>query len=512
MVRLASVVSPPLPLCPSLSFCTARTRRNRFRRKARKMETTDSAPTIAEPPAHADERRPRTAGIILAILATVTAVGLYLLAAHEQSAHQNPDRLKHDQSAVIHFSERLVKYGWHYAIAAPRNRMPLYPYLQSLVFRPGMNDDSFFEAAKRANVWLSLILLTGVFGVFRLYLPAHASLNAVLIAGFGVFALKAPYVQAEILYYFWTFLYFLLMVRMLRRPGLLPALGLGAVLAVAHMTKASTLPAILLFLLFYAIKAVNRKWFSDSPAKEGACGLFRLAYGPLAIVVFLAMISPYLRYSKEKYHSYFYNVNSTFYMWCDTWTEAKTFSDTYDDRHKNPNYEDHRTDSASEELPSFSRYMATHSAGQIVGRFVHGLGRMFTETFRSIWYMPYLLLFGAGSGYALWKSWPGFREALLADPATPAFISTFFLSYIALYAWWMILARSQRFVLTLFLPLLFVLTYLCHTYGQNVRLRIHAREYALPAVMDWAGTALAVLNIPLVLLWAAKAVNGGSTM
>jgi hypothetical protein len=237
-------------------------------------------------------------------------------------------------------------------------------------------------------------------------------------------------------------------------------------------------------------------------------------YGALAIGLFLALIFPYIKVSKERYHSYFYNVNSTFYMWCDSWAEAKGFSDAYDDRHFNPNYDNHRADldSAAEDVPSFAKYRATHSIGKILGRFIHGLGRMFTETFRSFWYMPYVLVFALGSAYAVWRSWPKVFAALRADPVTPAFIASFFLSYIALYAWWMILARSQRFVLTLFLPLLFVLTFICQTYGKDVLVRIKGKQLALSTVMDWVGTSLALINIPVVLFWAAKAVNGGSTM
>ena len=36
----------------------------------------------------------------------------------------------------------------------PRNRMPLYPQLQSLVYRPGMSREEFFAAGKTANAVL----------------------------------------------------------------------------------------------------------------------------------------------------------------------------------------------------------------------------------------------------------------------------------------------------------------------------------------------------------------------
>ena len=43
----------------------------------------------------------------------------------------------------------------------------------------------------------------------------------------------------------------------------------------------------------------------------------------LAICCFLAVIFPYILQSKEMYGQYFYNVNSTFYIWYDSWEDAK---------------------------------------------------------------------------------------------------------------------------------------------------------------------------------------------
>ena len=38
--------------------------------------------------------------------------------------------------------------------------------------------------------------------------------------------------------------------------------------------------------------------------------------------VFLAVLSPYLRTNKRVFGHYFYNVNTTFYMWYDDWPQA----------------------------------------------------------------------------------------------------------------------------------------------------------------------------------------------
>ena len=248
----------------------------------------------------------------------------------------------------------------------------------------------------------------------------------------------------------------------------------------------------------------NGSTLAEGPLRGPQLARYAL-YGLLAIFTFLGVISPYLMTSKRIYGSYFYNVNSTFYMWCDTWEQAKHFSEMYDDRHTYPNI-------PAAEMPSAANYVKTHSPGKILGRFFHGFGRMFTETFRSVWYMPILLLYAAAAAFAVRQAWPRFRQAILRDPMTPAFIVLFFGGYVALYAGWMILARSQRFVLALFLPLLFTLSYVFNAFADGAFLRIKGRSVALRPLFNWSVSAVIAIDIILVLTWAAKAVNGGSTM
>ena len=48
-----------------------------------------------------------------------------------------------------------------------------------------------------------------------------------------------------------------------------------------------------------------------------------LAVTALVGVVFLATVSPYLHTSKERFGRWFYNVNTSIYMWADSWDEVK---------------------------------------------------------------------------------------------------------------------------------------------------------------------------------------------
>ncbi len=52
----------------------------------------------------------------------------------------------------------------------------------------------------------------------------------------------------------------------------------------------------------------------------------------VVIATFLAVVFPYIQTSKRIYGQYFYNVNSTFVMWCDSSTEGWNFLNAHGDK------------------------------------------------------------------------------------------------------------------------------------------------------------------------------------
>lgn len=467
--------------------------------------------------------------LILGVL--VTGV-LYIAAAERQSTYVNTNLKAHDQGAMLNYAKRLSDN--HLQYVGPRNRMPLYPVLQSFVYRPGMTTEQFFPRAKLANIVLSIAVLAVVYLLFRRWFPLHHTINVLLVTAFGVYALKAPYVAAELLFYLLLFICFLLALRMLDKPSLRTAFALGAMLAIAHYTKASAPVAVAVFLFCYGLRIAFPALVGEGdviPAaspepSNGACDsapqtsaasagngeakparlfLIRAGYGAIVLATFLAILSPYLLKSKERYGHYFYNVNSTIYMWCDSAPEWKAFSLKYDDRHRFPS-------DAGEELPTARRYLAMHTPGQIVGRIARGFGRITTEVFHSFWYTPFLLLYAAAGLYAAIHS----RRLVAADFRRFRLLALFCLlflgSYFGLYCWWAVLARSQRFVLSLYFPALFILSYVYNRYADRVSIPIAGTSRPLRYAIDWFVSGLAVINVIVTLLWTARSVDGGSTM
>lgn len=146
---------------------------------------------------------PSVIGLILII------AGLYWYGAVEQLTRVNTNRNATDQSAYMDYARSLYKSN--YTFIGGRNRMPVYPSLQSLFYRPDMTDEAFFTRGKYINLVLSLGLLTGLAFLFRQFFSWLHSFNLLLIAAFTVFIFKAGYFQAELLFYFLNFCLFLLM-------------------------------------------------------------------------------------------------------------------------------------------------------------------------------------------------------------------------------------------------------------------------------------------------------------
>jgi hypothetical protein len=156
-----------------------------------------------------------------AILVTVILAGLYWYGASLQMTHVNTNMGEVDQSAYMRYASDLYKSGYTYI--GNRNRMPVYPFLQSLFYNSTLQSETFFQQGKLRNLILSIFILTVVALIFfRNFNPLHA-FNATLIVAFTVFIFKAGWFQAELLFYFLNFIMFFLMWRLLQQPSYLLA-------------------------------------------------------------------------------------------------------------------------------------------------------------------------------------------------------------------------------------------------------------------------------------------------
>jgi hypothetical protein len=394
------------------------------------------------------------------VLSAVLVAGLawfYLAGATEHARRVNTFKARGDQSGYLGDAEA-VYANWHGKtpplLIGERNRMPLYAAFLALSYSPAISDDQFFVVAKRWNIRLSLVLLALIGVILSRFLPPLPAANLLLIVAFGYFVFKAGYAQSELLFYFLFFAAFVLLFQVLgsaeRLAGLTwQAPAAGACAALAHLTKAAMLPLMAVFLAACAVGALPGK-----PASRRAW-LPTLVAAAVVAAVFLAVLSPYLRTNKQVFGRYFYNVNTTFYIWYDDWPKASVGTILHGDGVGWPVM-------AAEELPSASRYWREHTIRQIAARVAAGFGDMVERSYKTFWYFNYVALYLAFAA-ALVLTQPAACAGLLhAFPARSAFLAMYALVYsfgIAFYAP-VSGTGTTRFLIAHLLPLLFTLSLL----------------------------------------------------
>ncbi len=373
----------------------------------------------------------------------------YVQGAMRQATLVNTTLENTDQGAYLEYAVNLKEVGSRFV--GDRNQMPGYPFLQSLWYDRQANADEAFLRAKKFNIALSLVLLGVLFLLWRKQFPPLQTAALLLVTGFLVFVFRAGYLQVELLYYVAFFIGFLLMVRLLAKPSWALAAFTGLWLGVAHLTKASILPGLLLFAAIFALQGLGlliRGWrqrgrepFTPQPALRQAGQLL------LLIGVFLATVSPYLMTSKKVFGQALYNVNSTFYMWYDDWGQARTGTIAHGDRDGWPAM-------PPEELPSASKYLKEHSLGNIVARLKSGV-RVLGWVVQTYGYWKYVLFYGGCALLILGLNWRWGVGLIRQHPFVALFGLGFMAGYVLLFAWYIPIARGNRLVLALFLPFMF---------------------------------------------------------
>lgn len=433
---------------------------------------------------------------------TLLTAGLYWYGAGKQLTQVNIDMTATDQSAYMAYARALVDSN--YTAIGDRNRMPVYPILQSLFYQPGMSDEAFFMVGKYVNLVLSLILLAGLAWLFYAYLPWLAMLTLLLIAAFTLFIFKAAFFQVELLFYFINFCLFLLMWRLLQQNTWQLAIVTGVVAGIAHLTKASILPG---FVLFLGFAGLQWGWVALQNHPSQPVGLTkRLLWQFLPVLLvglsFLTTVSPYIRTSKQIFGHYFYNVNSTFYMWYDSWEEAKAGTRAHGDRVGWP-------DMPPEEIPSMSKYLREHTAEQIVNRFVAGGRTVFKNVINSYGYFKYIVIYFALFLAAMLWSWRQAMQALRTNPLLYLFLVTYFVVYFLLCFWYAPIASGNRIILAQFLPLLFSLAYGSHCLLRSSLIKIGESFSTASNVATVGILLIVVVDIYFVLTERVGTIYGG---
>jgi hypothetical protein len=375
----------------------------------------------------------RGRGVILGVLAILTVYGFE---AHARSRQKPSPAILGDQDAYLGYARHL--YESNYTVTEDRNRMPVYPFLLSLIYRPGMSQEEFLLRAQAFTVNLSIVLLAVLFLILRRFFPPLPAVGLLAATAFGVFIYRAGKAQVELLYYFVSFCAFVLLLQLFVRPRWWLAALAGATTGLAHLTKASILPAVGVWTVVFGAGII---WAGRGERWR------RIAVLAIVIAAFFAVIFPYIRTSKRIYGAYFYNVNSTFVMWCDSSTEGNEFLAAHD--------KDQWRGLPPDQLPSARKYWREHSGGQILGRIWDGALDLTKKNLRVIAYYKFGLALLVIAIVLNLRGGRQLRDLLAQNPFGAAFCLLFLAAYFVLFAWYAAIINDSRFILSIFLPFLF---------------------------------------------------------
>ncbi|HRJ70952.1 MAG TPA: hypothetical protein PLS03_01940 [Terrimicrobiaceae bacterium] len=430
----------------------------------------------------------------LAILLALAAL-IFFERAQTNGRLVNTRVSRTDQGAYINYAIKLKASG--YQEVGSRNRMPLYPLLLSTQLAPEDTQHTFFARGKTFNILLALAGLAGIAAVFLRSFPRHHAVNLLFLTAFTVFLFKAPHVQAEILYYVLTFAVFLACWRLFRKPSLPLAAFAGVLTGLGHLTKASVLPGIFCFAVFYVLDAI---WKNRPPIAQP---IRRMAVACLAAGAFLAVIFPYISKSKEIYGHYFYNVNSTFYFWCDSWDEAVARTKKAGDRSGWP-------DLRPEDTPSAANYLRTHSTGQILQRIGQGIMTVNYSMRKSYGYYGLLWAYTISAGLLLiWKKHLLWR-LFVRRPMPVLALSAYFSGYFLLIAWYSQIIDGNRFILGLFLPWLFTLSIFIVRFTRRERISLPGLSVPVLTIFNTVISLWLLVEILVNCFVRIPTVYGGS--
>ncbi|UCF32431.1 MAG: tetratricopeptide repeat protein [Phycisphaerales bacterium] len=439
----------------------------------------------------------RPTHIVLAVL-YLLAVAAYLYCAVRQKSALNLSATAGGQFPYLVYAKGVAEEGVT-SFVGDRNRMPLVPTLLSLVYEEDW--DAFVARSAWLGIFTSLLVLVGVGILAHAVLPKWSATVLMISTAFAVFLEQASFVQAELVFYGLFFLSWWLLVRVLRSASIRWAVAAGICAALAYLTKASALPLLISFVFFMMVRAVvSWRAASDGDAESESPitspGPGRILYSLLAVVAcFVVVVYPYISENQARFGRYFYNVNSTFYMWCDSWEEAASFTKKY---HIDEQY----PEAPPEEIPGPVNYWRTHSTGQILRRLfgpavpvAFPQPRSAGEQYLLYGVVPLALIMGLALLIARRRKL-GVRLSAVRhiDWLVGAFCITTLVGYILAYRWYRPVGYGERFILSLYLPVVCAFFWVAERTFRDQR-KAHSERRGLSVTNALAIVLLAIVAV-----------------
>ena len=126
----------------------------------------------------------------------------------------------------------------------------------------------------------------------------------------------------------------------------------GFTAAILYFFKATGLLIFIISIMYLLVRNLNRN------------NIKNIFY---SLSTFFATTSPYLIENYIKFNkNIFYNVNTTFYVWYDSWEQVESGTKKYGDRVGWPDIDESL-------IPSASKYLQSHTVNEIIERLFFGI-------------------------------------------------------------------------------------------------------------------------------------------
>ena len=428
-----------------------------------------------------------------------------------------------DQGSFMNYARNLKSTDYNFPYE--RARMPLYPTLLTFFFEEPISDEALAKIGRRLSMIIALIMLGIIFFIFTRHAGLFDSFVAASVIAFTAFVYKAPYVKPAPLVYGMGFLSFYLMVRLLLKPSYGTALMFGLCSGVSYWTKASELGSFYIYLMIFALlcgQLLLKRLFCDRNNLEKNKKITALLKKyilciSLYLICFFSVIFPYILDNKRIFGRYFYNVNSTLYIWYTSWQDVKRgtgqfWEDVSADKTSWPGSSVERwewprlmgmfidknfsagkvdrwgwpTHVSADKMPTMKNYLANEDKEKIIKRPFIGMGRYFLMMlgvsvfgYRGYGYFYFVLLYGMVASMFMFSIF--LRSALffgilqyfktLQVNRLPRiflmmltekrlcllmFIAAYFSGHFFMMSWFARVSMGNRFILSLLVPFIFV--------------------------------------------------------
>ena len=415
----------------------------------------------------------------LAVFALCLCLGLTGWRITGQTNHNIED---HDQSAYMQMAAQMegAWYPWY----TDGTRNPLFPWLTAKFLNA--NDPAFFESGKKLNILFAVLGVAFLAVFFISRMGPLAAFNATALAGLAVLLPIATFYGAEVLFFVLFLFICVCAMRLLNDNPLWLYALLGLLAGLAYLAKPSATPFLGLFFMVSAARLAlsllpqgRMPWHLQAPAWRGKNFLIGLAlFGAISF----AIISPRLIHAQRTWGSAFYSLPG-FWFWADDWETCK---EKYYDCTK-----EKLAGFPPEEQPTLAGYFRRHTIGDAVQRATSGAAVRLTQLFHpeGKWRFPFekwgklkrvvlphrgFYLIGLGLLAVVLASWAIARNRLSAiGPVTlPVLLGlAMFVLYLLATGWYLPTGPGFRFIMTLYIPLLWMLV----QGGDQLRLAANGR-------------------------------------